>query len=96
MENDRAANNLVIDSDVQSVLEFMQERIVAAKLIGVADVIPKMARLLWEGFPQEPCAVACLSLSKTVEQNPTLQVSIESSQAPVCERGDSVAGVASR
>lgn len=54
-----------VDSDVQSVLEFMHQNIPASKLSGVADTLPQMARLLWAGIPQEPCVAVSLVLPKT-------------------------------
>jgi len=55
---------IVVDSDVQAVLEFMQANLPADKLLGVADGIPEMARLLWKQYPQEPCPVMVLRLPK--------------------------------
>jgi hypothetical protein len=46
--------NIEVDNDVKAVLEFMQERVAAFKLIGVAERIPAMAKLLWDKYPQEP------------------------------------------
>ena len=46
---------LQMDLDVKKVLEFMQEQVPVSKLEGVADALPKMARLLWSRYPQEPC-----------------------------------------
>lgn len=60
-----------VDSDVQSVLEFMQQHIAASKLLTVAEVLPKMARLLWPEYPQEPCSALSLVLSKP-EYSPSL------------------------
>lgn len=45
---------LTIDCDVQEVLEFMQGHIPACKLVGVAENVAAMARLLWAHNPQEP------------------------------------------
>lgn len=47
--------DLVLDGDVQAVVEFMQQNIASGKLVAVAESIPKLARLLWDRFPQEPC-----------------------------------------
>lgn len=44
---------LILDEHTKAVLEFMQERIPASKLVGVADRIPQMAKLLWDRYPQE-------------------------------------------
>jgi hypothetical protein len=43
-----------VDSDLQAVLEFMQVNIPTAKLVGVAESLPQMGRLLWGHFSQEP------------------------------------------
>jgi len=43
-----------VDPDVQAVLEFLQDRVQACRLISVADGVAQMARLLWASFPQEP------------------------------------------
>jgi hypothetical protein len=56
MRSDRAELQLIADADVQRVLEFMQTNIPAGKLIGVANSIPEIARLLWTHHPQEPVA----------------------------------------
>jgi len=45
--------NLKIDEDVKLVLENMQRNIPANRLMGVANVIPKMAQLLWARYPAE-------------------------------------------
>ena len=57
---DRAEMQLVADEHVKAVLEFMQSHIPTAKLIGVADNLGQMARLLWGHFPQEPCTAVAL------------------------------------
>jgi hypothetical protein len=66
MGTDRAAVNLVIDEDVKAVLEFIQDKIPASKLVAVSERLPEMARLLWGHFPQEPCHVLNLELKKPV------------------------------
>lgn len=43
-----------LDSDVQSVLEYMQQNIPASKLVGIAETLPDMARLLWSRYSREP------------------------------------------
>ena len=60
---DRAEMQLVADGHVKAVLEFMQANLPTAKLIGVADSLPQMARLLWGHYPQEPCAAVALHAS---------------------------------
>jgi hypothetical protein len=46
--------DLLADEHVRAVIELMQERVPAVKLIGVAEALPQMARLLWGHVPQEP------------------------------------------
>ena len=46
--------DVVLDSDVRAVLEFMQTRIAASKLVPIAERLPEMAKLLWSRYPQEP------------------------------------------
>lgn len=60
---------LVLDPDVKMVAEFMQSRIAASKLVGTADGIAQLARLLWSGYPQEPCRVGELTEPKTGLEN---------------------------
>jgi hypothetical protein len=49
---------LVVDDHLKAVLEFMQTNVPASKLIGLAESLPQMARLLWGHVPQEPvCAL---------------------------------------
>jgi hypothetical protein len=52
---------LEMDKDVQSVLEFMQNTISTERLIGVADHIPSLARILWSRYRAE--GVVALSLN---------------------------------
>jgi len=51
---------IIIDESVKLILETMQSRIPTNKLIGVADCLPQMARLLWKDYPQEPCSAISL------------------------------------
>lgn len=60
-----------VDSDVQSVLEFMQQNIQASRLTGVADSLPQMARLLWSRYPQEPCFAVSLVQPKKDQGHPS-------------------------
>jgi hypothetical protein len=65
--------NLITDPDIKAVLEFMQQKIPANKLVGVAERIPPMARLLWDVYPQQPCRPLAFDLPKPDLQNPSLQ-----------------------
>lgn len=49
-----------IDPDVQAVLEFMQRSVPSFKLLGIAESMPEMARLLWSRYPQEPVVAVSL------------------------------------
>jgi hypothetical protein len=88
---DRVAMQIALNEDVKAVLEFMQANIETVKLVGVADSLPQLARLLWDGFPQEPCTAISLELSKTGEESQKPQASTESSPGQLCVGGDSVA-----
>ena len=79
---------VILDSDVQAVLEFMQDRNPAARLLAVAEGLPKIARLLWDGTQQEPFRVASLTVSKTL--HPSLSPASELSPALGSVDGDSV------
>ena len=70
-----------VDSDVQAVLEFMQDRVQTKRLVSVADGAAQMARLLWGSHPQEPCATVSLILPKTDQERPLPAASSESSLA---------------
>jgi hypothetical protein len=76
---DRTELQLIADADAKAVLEFMQDRIPAAKLAGVAEGAARMARLLWDRFPQESCSCLKLELEKPIMtdlQSPSLPASI--------------------
>jgi hypothetical protein len=45
---------ITLDEHLQSVLEYMQQNVPANKLLGVAEKLPDMARLLWSRYSQEP------------------------------------------
>jgi hypothetical protein len=45
---------ITLDEHLQSVLEYMQQNIPTNKLVGVAEKLPDMARLLWSRYSQEP------------------------------------------
>ena len=65
-----------IDSDVQAVLEFMQQRIPAAKLIAVAEGVRRLAGPMWDGYPQENCQPIALVLPKTDLERQSQEVAI--------------------
>lgn len=44
-----------LDAHLQAVLEYMQQNVPTGKLVGVAEKLPDMARLLWaDTYPREP------------------------------------------
>lgn len=45
--------DFIIDEHAKSVLEFMQSNIPSSKLVGIAERLPQMAKLLWDRYPQE-------------------------------------------
>jgi hypothetical protein len=79
---------LVFDNDLKMVLEFMQDNIPAAKLTGIAETLPQMARLLWAHYPQEPVQPASFFLKKECNQLPLS--ANECAPVPRCAGGDSV------
>ena len=62
---------LVVDRDVQAVLEFMQANILTNHLVGVAESLPDLARLLWGHHLQEPFQPLSLTLAKPNGCNPS-------------------------
>jgi hypothetical protein len=62
---------VVLDSDVKAVAEFMQNNIPAAKLMGVAEALPTLASILWSKYPQEPIRAAAFDCPKTGLENPS-------------------------
>jgi hypothetical protein len=53
-----------VNQDTSSVLEFMQANIPASRLVAVANSLPLMAKLLWDGCPQEPVDGALMVVAK--------------------------------
>jgi hypothetical protein len=56
MESERRDREMPfeVDEHLKSVLEFMQRSIPTCKLVGIAEKMPEMARLLWGHYSQEP------------------------------------------
>lgn len=54
---------LEADSDVVDVLEFMQGRVAAEKLVAVADSLPALARLLWFDETAKPRNLLTLTVN---------------------------------
>jgi hypothetical protein len=49
----QSEQNLIVDSDVQAVIAFMQGNIPAARLVAVANGIASIAPLLWGQYQPE-------------------------------------------
>jgi hypothetical protein len=84
---------LIADEHLQMVLEFMQSNIPMYKLVGVAEHLPEMARLLWRHVPQEPLTLLALrpiAVSMPCEIQP---VATESDPDQACAGDDSVAAI---
>jgi hypothetical protein len=64
---DRAVKQLFLDSELQDVIEFMQDHISAGKLIAVAKALPQIATLLWKHIPQEPALLVRLEVDPIVK-----------------------------
>ena len=45
--------DLVIDSDVKAVAEFMQSHFAASRLVSVAQAMARLAPILWGRYPPE-------------------------------------------
>ena len=45
--------NVLLDADVQAVMEFMQEKVEAGRLVGVSRGIAALAPLLWGQYQPE-------------------------------------------
>ena len=85
--------NIVIDPDVKAVAEFMQERIEARKLVGVADSLRALAPILWGRHGKEP--IAAIELVAEPILGAPRRASIESHLVHTCVGDDSAAGGAS-
>ncbi len=66
---------LEIDPDVQAVLEFMQTSMTADKLVGVAESLPVIARLIWGRYTQRHFQAVDLIYPKL---GPSQSIAIES------------------
>jgi len=91
MNRDRVELDLVVDRDVKAVLEFMQANIPTARLIGVVESLPKIGRLLWDQYEQEPVEAIRMKLpsaSEVVDQSRS--VATESFPGKDYAHGDSV------
>jgi len=86
--------DLMADPYIKSVLEFMQQRLPACKLVAVADCLPQMARLLWGHYAQEPCVAITLTAPKV--PNPSPPTATESFPERLCVDDGSVAATGDR
>ncbi len=80
---------LQIDGDLKAVAEFMQNTIPASKLLSVAEDLPKMGRLLWARYPQEPSLGLMLSEPMITSDSP--RAASESFPESLCVGGGSAA-----
>lgn len=87
---------IVLDSEVRAVAEFMQSNIPIAKLVSVADNLPMLARLLWSHFSQESCHAAAFGAPKTGPENRSLSDAKESIPDKRSADGDFAEAEASR
>jgi hypothetical protein len=89
-----AEMQLVLDVHVKAVVEFMQSNIPTAKLIGVAESLPKIGRLLWDGYEQEPFDASRMQWpSATTVAGQLRSTANESSPEQCCAHDDSAAVV---
>lgn len=70
-------SSVVVDTDVQAVVEFMQTRIAASRLVAVADGLAAMAPLLWGHFQPEAVQAIRLEHEPIAAVADTRGVSIE-------------------
>jgi hypothetical protein len=99
MATEQAAMQLVTDEHLRSVLEFMWGNVPSENVLGVAEAIPQMARLLWATDPQEPFVPIRLEVDPAVKLsacNQSLEAATESSLEKGCVGGDSVAAMTCR
>ena len=85
--------NLRVDSDVRSVLEYMQTTIPTNKLIGVAEAVLGAAPLLWGKYPQEPVDAMTLETQPINIACAKQPAAIESGPVQDCAGDDSAAAV---
>lgn len=85
---------LIINPDVKSILEFMQDRIPVCRLVAIAESLPSMAKLLWDRYPQEPCPALTLDVPKLT--SPSQPNATESAPGQPCADGGSVAAAGDR
>jgi len=91
MFNGGRSLELTIDPDVQSVLEFMEAHVQTCRLVGVADALPKFARLLWEHYVQEPCSPTIRLESPKMMPHPSQSSATESGLELPCADDGSAA-----
>ena len=91
MSENRDRAELILDEDVQTVLEFMQRKIVTSRIVAVAENLPQMARLLWGHYPQESLVVCNLlpELPKASTSHGKQSSATESVPVPACADDDS-------
>jgi hypothetical protein len=89
---------LVIDPDVKAVAEFMQSKIEARKLIGVAESLRAVAPIIWAHYDQIPVrGIELLAepLSLKAREHCSESRLVASESVPACLRaGDDSGAVA--
>lgn len=66
--------NLEIDQDVKAVAEFMQSNVAAARLVGVATAIGRLAPILWGRYSADDVHALALAQDQPIANaNATLQ-----------------------
>gem|GEM_PF-4564557 len=59
---------MIVDPEVEAVLQFMQDRFSATRLVPIAEAVSALAPVLWGRYGRE--AIAPLTIT-SVEQTPT-------------------------
>ena len=78
---------LVIDSDVKNVAEFMQSSIAAGRLFAVAKGLSELAPLLWGTYGDERLQTLRLAEPTILGRVPHIR-SVASESSPVLESAD--------
>lgn len=71
--------DLNIDPDVKSVAEFMQSNFAAARLIGIADGVARLAPILWGQYRAEEVSALWLQSSPISSYDPHTQLNASGS-----------------
>jgi hypothetical protein len=85
--------NIAIDPDVLAVTEFLQARIPARRLVGVAEAVATLAPILWGQHAPEPVQALRLNAEPIAAVVRTPKASNESGPAGDCAGDGSAEGV---